>query len=296
MAPVTHVAQRINLWFARKSVRKAVGDALAYGIGIVLSAAAVIPLLWMLSTALKDMGSVFIFPPQWIPDPIVWENFGEAMTFFPFGLYYLNTCKITFTCIVGQLLTGSLVAYGFARFKVPGRDLLFMIVLSPMFLPFQVTLIPLYLLYNKLGWQDTYLPLTVPFFFGGSPFYIFLLRQFFRTIPNELDEAALIDGCSRLGILYRIILPLSKPALATVAIFSFMAHWNAFLMPLIYIDSQDKLTVALGLSRFTGMFGETLWNLLMAASLVAVLPCILVFLFAQKYFVQGIVTTGMTGR
>jgi ABC-type glycerol-3-phosphate transport system permease component len=157
-------------------------------------------------------------------------------------------------------------------------------------------LIPLYLLYNKLGWQDTYLPLTVPFFFGGAPFYIFLLRQFFRTIPNELDEAALIDGCSRLGILYRIILPLSKPALATVAIFSFMAHWNEFLMPLIYIDSQEKLTVALGLSRFTGMYGATLWNLLMAASLVTVLPCILVFLFAQKYFVRGIVTTGLAGR
>ena len=296
MESVVQVVSSVSLWLARKSVRTRVANALAYGVGIVLSAAAVLPLLWMLSTALKDMGSVFLFPPKWIPNPIMWENFGEAVTYFPFGRYYLNTCKITFTCIVGQLLTGSLVAYGFARFRIPGRDLLFMVVLSPMFLPFQVTLIPLYLLYNKLGWQDTYLPLTVPFFFGGSPFYIFLLRQFFRTIPSELDEAALIDGCSRLGILYRIILPLSKPALATVAIFSFMAHWNSFLMPLIYIDSQEKLTVALGLSRFTGMYGATLWNLLMAASLVAVLPCILVFLFAQKYFVQGIVTTGMAGR
>ena len=296
MESVAHLTHRVGLWFSRKSVQARVADVLAYVILIVLSAAALVPLLWMLSTSLKDMGSVFLFPPKWIPDPIMWENYVEALTYFPFGLYYLNTCKITFTSIIGQVLTGSLVAYGFARFRVPGRDLLFMVILSPMFLPFQVTLIPLYLLYNRLGWQDTYLPLMVPSFFGGAPFYVFLLRQFFRTIPYELDEAALIDGCSRLGILWRIILPLSKPALATVAIFSFMSHWNAFLMPLIYIDSQEKLTVALGLSRFTGMYGATLWNLLMAASLVAVLPCIVVFLFAQKYFVRGIVTTGIAGR
>ena len=296
MAVFVQVAQRVKAWSGRKSTRKNVADVVASCILILLSAAALVPLVWMLSTALKDMGSMFHFPPRWIPDPVMWQNLPEAMSFFPFGLYFVNTCKITFTCIVGQVITASLVAYGFARLDVPGSNFLFILILSPMFLPFQVTLIPLYLLYNKLGWQDTYLPLTVPYFFGGSPFYIFLLRQFFRTIPTELDEAARIDGCSRIGILLRIILPLSKPALATVAIFSFISHWNEFLMPLIYIDSSDKLTLALGLSRFTGMWGETLWNLLMAASLVVVLPCIIVFFVAQKYFVQGIVTTGIAGR
>ena len=148
MESVAHLTHRVGLWFSRKSVQARVADVLAYVILIVLSAAALVPLLWMLSTSLKDMGSVFLFPPKWIPDPIMWENYVEALTYFPFGLYYLNTCKITFTSIIGQVLTGSLVAYGFARFRVPGRDLLFMVILSPMFLPFQVTLIPLYLLYN----------------------------------------------------------------------------------------------------------------------------------------------------
>lgn len=279
----------------RKSVRRIIADVTAVAILSVLSIGAIVPLLWMISTSLKDMGSVFLFPPQWIPHPVLWENFPQALTMFPFGRYFLNTTVITFYRLLGTLTTASLVAYAFARYRVPGKELLFLVILSPLFLPEQVTLIPLFLLFKSFGWIDTYYPLTVPAFLGGSPTFIFLLRQFFMTIPTELDDAARIDGCGELGILARIILPLSKPALATVAIFTFMGAWNDFLMPLIYINSETKLTVTLGLTRFRGEYGSTLWNYLMASSLMAILPPLTIFFLAQKYFVQGIVLTGIKG-
>ena len=201
---------------------------------------------------------------------------------------------ITFATMVGTLLSSSIVAYGFARLRARGRDVLFMILLSTMMIPPQVTMIPVFALFKLLNWTDTFKPLIIPNFFGGA-FFIFLLRQFYMTIPIELDDAAKIDGCSYLGIFSRIILPLTKPALATVAIFSFMWSWNDFMDPLIYLNSRDKLTLTLALNRFTGMYGMTAWNLLMAASLVVALPCFVLFFFAQRYFIQGIVVTGLKG-
>lgn len=282
-------------WLRRRSVRRTLANVATYVTLVILASASVLPFLWMLSTSLKDPGSVFLFPPRWIPDPIVWGNYYEALTFLPFARYFANTAFITVANIVGTLVSASLAAYAFARLRAPLKALMFLLILSPMFLPGQVTMIPLFILYRHLNWIDTYNPLIVPAFFGGGAFNIFLLRQFFTTIPLELDHAARIDGCGEVSILWRIILPLSKPALATVTIFSFMGHWNDFLAPLIYINSSSKLTVSVALARFRGEYGTTAWHLLMAASIVAVLPCILIFFFAQEYFVKGIQMTGMKG-
>lgn len=262
---------------------------------ILTSIIILIPLFWMVSTALKNLDEVFIFPPEWIPKSPVWSNFKEALTFLPFGLFFKNTTVITFSTMLGQILSASLVAYGFARLRARGRDLLFMLVLATMMIPSQVTMIPTFILFSLLGWVNTFKPLIIPSYFGGGAFFIFLLRQFYMTIPLELDDAARIDGCGYFDIYWRILLPLIKPGLATVAIFSFMWTWNDFMGPLIYLNSFEKLTIALGLSRFTGMYGMSAWNLLMAASLVATLPCLLLFFFAQKYFIQGVVITGLKG-
>jgi len=282
-------------WARRMSVQRTLADVLTYTILMILSGVSLLPIVWMLTTSLKEPKAIWIYPPQWFPKPIVWRNYVEAMTFLPFGRYFANTIFIAVTGIIGSLLSASLAGFALARLRAPFKEVLFVLILSPMFLPPQVTMIPLFILYKILGWLDSWKPLIVPAFFGGGAFNIFLLRQFFSTIPLELDQAARIDGCSNFGILWRIIIPLSKPALATVAIFGFISRWNAFLYPLIYINSDDKMTVALGLSRFQGAYGTTVWHLLMAASLVAVMPCILVFFFAQEYFVQGIQMTGMKG-
>lgn len=282
-------------WLQRRSVRRVIASVATYVALLILAALSILPFLWMVSTSLKDPGSVFLFPPRWIPRPIMWGNYYEALTFLPFARYFANTAFITVANIVGTLVSASLAAYAFARLRAPFKALVFLLILSPMFLPGQVTMIPLFILYRQLNWIDTYNPLIVPAFFGGGAFNIFLLRQFFTTIPLELDHAARIDGCGEAGILWRIVLPLSKPALATVTIFSFMDHWNDFLAPLIYINSSSKLTVSVALSRFRGEYGTTAWHLLMAASVVAVLPCILIFFFAQEYFVRGIQMTGMKG-
>ena len=185
--------------------------------------------------------------------------------------------------------------FAFARLRAKVRDVMFLFVLSTMMLPPQVTMIPVYILFQRLGMVDTYWPLTLPAFFATSPFSIFLLRQFFMTVPKELDEAALIDGCSYFGIWWRVLLPAAKPALLTVALFTFTAHWNDLLGPLIYINSYEKLTLALGLANFRAMYGATPWHLLMAASIVVVAPCLLVYGFSQRYFMQGIVITGSKG-
>lgn len=281
-------------WFFKKRSRNLIGEVIAYIIVGMGSVVLLIPFAWMISTALKEPGVIFTFPLKWIPHPVVWHNFIEAWTSVPFGTFLKNTCIITFSCIIGQVLSGSLVAYGFARLRFPGRNVLFIILLSTIMIPYQVTMIPQFILFNYLGWIDTFKPLIVPFFFGGSAFYIFLLRQFFLTISPEMDDAAKIDGCTLFGIYYRIILPLSKPALGIIAIFSFAGHWNAFVLPLIFLSSMEKFTLALGLNFFRGMY-LTEWNLLMAATLLVILPCLLLFFFAQKYFIQGIVITGLKG-
>ena len=253
-----------------------------------------IPFIWMVSTSLKVEAQIWLLPPQWIPNPVRWQNYAEALTILPFGRYALNTMLITVLTTSGVILSASLCAYGFARMQFPGRDLIFMVVLTAIMIPYAVLLIPQYIMFRYLGWLDTFLPLWVPPWFGGGVFNIFLLRQFFRTIPTELSDAARIDGSSELGIYWRVIMPLAGPALATVAIFTVLNTWNDFLAPLVYISSQDKFTLALGLAQFRGLMA-TQWHYLMAASTAVIVPTLALFLLAQRYFIQGIALTGLKG-
>lgn len=277
----------------RRSVRIRWQTAAAYAVLIVGCIISLIPFFWMVTSSFKDPSKVFADPPQWWPDPWLWSNYSKAFEKMPFALYTWNTVKITATCLVGQLLSCSLVAFGFARMRFPGRDVLFVVLLATMMLPAQVTMIPVFKIFATLGWYDTFLPLTVPAFFG-SAFFVFLLRQYYMTIPHEMDEAARIDGASTWQVYWQILLPQAKPALATVAIFSFMAHWNDFLGPLIYISTPAKRTLALGLYAFQGQY-STDWNYLMAASTVVMLPLLVLFFAAQRYFIQGVVISGVKG-
>lgn len=277
-----------------KVARVALQRAITFLVALLGALIVLAPILWMLSTSLKTLPEVLVFPPLWLPSTLHWDNYSKALTFLPFGLYARNTLIISLSILVGEMLTNSFVAYGFARLRAPGRSVLFILVLSTMMVPYPVIMIPQYILFKNLGWIDTFLPLIVPPWFG-SAFLIFLLRQFYMTVPREMDDAAEIDGCSYFGIWRRIMLPLAKPALASVAIFSFTYNWNDYLAPLIYLNSMNNYTLSLGLASFTGRYGTTPWNLLMAASLVTVLPCVLLFFFAQKYFIQGIVVSGVKG-
>jgi len=281
---------------ARRSVRRWISLVLVHGTIVLLSTALMLPFAWMLGTALKPIEQVFDYPPSWIPDPVLIENFWIGWTHVPMTRYLLNTLHITGVAIVGVVGSSSLVAYGFARLRAPGKDVLFLLLLSTMMLPQQVTLIPNFLLFKYLGWLNTYKPLLVPAF-TAAPFFVFLLRQFYMTVPMELDEAARIDGCGVLGIFWRIMLPLSKPAVATVAIFVFFNRWNSFLWPLIYLRSPEKYTLAVGLSFFHSQQGQmlTYWNHLMAVTILVAIPPLLVFFFAQRQFVQGIALTGIKG-
>ena len=252
------------------------------------------PFAWMVSTSLKEPAGIFIYPPELIPNPFRFANYPEAMTSLPFGRYFLNTASMTFGALVGQLSSCSLVAFAFARLRWSGRHVLFLIVLSTMMLPAQVTLIPQFLIFKYLGWVNSYAPMIVPAFFGGGPFLIFLMRQFFMTLSMELDDAARIDGCTTFGIFARVILPLSKPVMTAAAIFSFQSHWNDFMRPLIYIQTAKKFTLSLGLNSFRNIYG-TDWHLLMAASLVVMTPVLTIFFVGQRYFIQGVVFTGIKG-
>ena len=207
---------------------------------IVFSVVMAMPFLWMLSTSLKAEYQVLLYPPRWIPSPIQWQNFGDVFVKAPFVVWFGNTLLITGVSLVGTLFTASLVAYGFSRIQFWGRNFLFILLLSTMMLPDVVTLIPTFILFSRLGWVDTFLPLIVPFFFGGTPFYIFLIRQYLTTIPFDLEEAAFIDGASTFTVFWRIILPLAKPVLGTVGLFSFLSNWNDFMRPMIYLNSPEK--------------------------------------------------------
>ena len=293
-AQVHALAARAAAARRRRLMRATVGRGMILSVAVLGALIIMMPVLWMISTSLKTLQQTLVFPPQWIPTALHWENYPTALTFLPFATYAKNTILITGTIVIGEVLTNSFVAYGFARLRGPGRNWLFVLVLSTMLIPFPVIMIPQYVLFKNLGWIDTFLPLIVPPWFG-SAFLIFMMRQFYLTIPRELDDAAEIDGCSYFGIYWRIMLPLSKPALATVAIFSFTYNWNDYLAPLIYLNSQSNYTLALGLANFIGRYSVTPWNLLMAASLVTVLPCVLLFFFAQRFFIQGIVVSGVKG-
>ncbi len=265
---------------------------LVYLLLIVGAVMFMIPFLWMLSSSFKELPQIFVYPPQWIPNPLRPQNYIEALAKMNFLVALKNTLTITVLCLIGQVGSASLVAYGFSRLRFPGRDFLFMLVLSTMMVPAQVTMIPQFILFRELGWVDTFKPLIVPAFFGGGAYFIFLLRQFFLTIPKELEDAARIDGCSTSRIYRQIMLPLAKPALITVSIFSFMHHWNDFMGPLIYLNSEHKRTLAIALQSFQGQFTSE-WNLLMAASVVVLIPVLILFFTLQRYFVEGIVLTGL---
>lgn len=270
--------------------------ALLYALLLGGSVIMLLPLAWMVSTSLKGLMYVFVFPPQWLPKPIEWGNFYMALTRLPFHIYFRNTLTIAGISMVAAATSSAIVAYGFARLDFPARDTLFLVMLATLMIPGHVTLVPRFIMFNWLRLVDTFVPLIIQAFFG-SPIYIFLLRQFFLTIPPEMDEAALIDGCSKWGILWRIIIPQARPALGIVAIFSFLFHWDEFLNALIYLNSPNKRTLALGLAAFRATEGgvQPAWNLLMAASLVVMLPPITIFFVAQRYFIQGIVFTGVKG-
>jgi multiple sugar transport system permease protein len=266
-------------------------------IWLVLVGGAVImfaPLVFMVSSSLKVETRVFEFPPRLIPDPIRLANYVDALTYKPFHIYFKNTMIIVLLNEIAILASASFCAYGFARIRFYGRDILFALVLGTMMLPGVVTMVPTFVIFSRLGWLDTFLPLTVPFFFGGEAFNIFLLRQFFRTIPEELADAARIDGCSEFRIYANIMLPLAKPALTTVAIFTFINAWNDFMGPLLYLNSPDNFTVSLGLATFRGAL-VTRWDLLMAAASVTTLPIVMIFFMAQRYFIKGVVLTGLKG-
>jgi multiple sugar transport system permease protein len=260
------------------------------GIAIVM----VMPFVWLVSSSLKSQIQIFQYPPQWIPDPFRWENYVNALTYKPFGLYLRNTMIIVILNVIAVVFSSSFCAYGFARIRFPGRDFWFGIVMATLFLPYAILIVPSFIIFSRLGWVDTFLPLVVPPFFGGGAFNIFLLRQFFRSIPEELADAARIDGCSEFGIYWRIMMPLAKPALITVAIFTFLAAWNDLLGPIIYLRSPQNFTVAAGLASFRSTF-DVSWDLQLAASTAVTLPVIALFFVAQRYFVRGIVMTGLKG-
>ncbi len=264
------------------------------------------PTLWMISSSLKARPEVFAVPIVWIPAQPQWSNYADALNLLPFGRFAINTFALCLLTVLGTLLSASMVAYAFARLRWPGRDLFFMLLLGTMMLPEIVTLIPRFIEFRFLGWVKpgtvlgilplNYLPLIVPYWLSLTPLYVFLLRQFFKGIPMELEEAALVDGANRFMILFRIILPLSKPVIATVAVFQFLQTYNDFLEPLIYIRSRADWTLALGLRAMNDVQQTGQWELLFAASTAVLIPILLIFIFAQRYFVQGIATTGFGGR
>lgn len=255
---------------------------------VVLTAGSLIilvPLLWTISTSLKSPGEVFgdhFFPSVW-----KWDNYAKAVTAIPFFTFLANTLIILIPVLIGTVFSAALCAYGFARFKFRGKRILFFVLLATMMLPGQVTMIPMFIMFKEIGWVDTFLPLIIPSFFGGGAFNIFLIRQFMRGIPKDLDEAAFVDGATRWTIFTKVMLPLSKPPLIAVAIFTFMGVWNDFQGPLIYLNTTDKYTLALGLSMFKGLYNVE-WNMLMAATILIMLPALIVFFAAQKYFIEGI--------
>ena len=267
-----------------------------YIILIATSIVIIFPIYWMFSTSLKSLVELKAFPPIWFPSVPQWMNYPEALDFQPFGLYAKNTITIALFYVLGNVLSATLVGYGFAKLRFPGREKLFMICLSTMMMPKMVTLIPLFLIFKELGWINSFLPLTVPAFFGEA-FFIFILRQFFLSIPNDLIDAAKIDGASDFGIWWRIMVPLARPAIAAVVIFAFQQTWNDVLSPLIYLTDPKKFTFSIGLISFTAGAGEAVqyWHYMMAASFIFVLPMIIIFLFAQKQFIEGVATTGLKG-
>jgi multiple sugar transport system permease protein len=274
--------------------RKAVRLLVLHALLVVGALIFLLPLFWLVTTALKPQSEIYVFPPDFFPKTLRWQNFPDGWTYegMLWPRWLVNTLFVTAMVMLGVVVSSSLCGYGFARLRFPGRDIWFMMVLASIMLPPQVTLIPLYVGYHRIGWLDTFKPLIVPAFFGGGAFNIFLLRQFFKTVPLELEEAAIMDGASRFRIWWQLFLPLSKPALATVAVFSFQSVWNDFYGPLIFLTSHEKFTLALGINMFKGMYNTEI-SLMMAMSMLMVIPMIIVFFFAQKQMIRGVILSGI---
>ena len=282
----------------RRTAALSVESVVFYLVIAILSVIFLFPFFWTVMSSLKQPFELFEFPPSIFPSVPQWVNYLTVLRTVPFMLWVWNSLIVVTLSTVGVVVSSSIVAYSFARFEYRGRDLFFMLTLATMMLPAQVTLIPQFILFNALGWINTLLPLWVPFLFGGGAFYIFLLRQFLLSLPADLDEAAVIDGASYFQVFWSVLLPLCQPALAAVAIISFVSTWNDFLNPLIYLNSQEKFTLALGLQFFQNVpeeGGMPLQHLLMAASVMAMIPCLVLFFSFQRYFVEGVVLSGIKG-
>ncbi len=287
-APVTTVHTR-----KRSILQGWIQPILVQIVLVIAGLSFLVPFLWMISTSLKVDTQIFIYPPVWIPNPVVFLNYPRAVTYIPFFRYFFNTLEISVIATIGTIISCSLVAYSLARLQWPGRDFLFLLTLATMMLPFAVTLIPLFIVFKNLGWINTFGPLVIPQYFGTA-FYIFLLRQFFMTIPLDLSDAARIDGANEFGIFRRIILPLTRPAIATIALFQFLGSYRDFMGPLIYLTDEAKYTLSIGLTMFSSQH-TTEWSLLMSASVIMSAPIIILFFFTQRTFVQGITLTGIKG-
>ncbi len=282
---------------SRSAAKAQLGRGALYALCLVLSVVFMVPFYWTVVTSFKGPQEIFVFPPTWWPESIRWTNYVQVWQRVPYGTFVVNSAIVTLLDVVGLTLSSALVAYGFARYRFPGRDVLFILTLATIVMPDEVTLVPTFLLFRYINWVDTLLPLIVPHFLGGA-FYIFLLRQFFLALPRDLDEAARIDGAGALRILWDVILPLSKPALATAAILAFLQHWNEFLRPLIFLNSTEHFTLPIGIRYFQllgSQGGEPMIQLLMAASLMMTLPCVVLFFAGQQYFVRGVVMSGLKG-
>lgn len=271
-----------------------IGTILKYTVIIAIAAVFLFPFYWMIRTSVMSLDDIFKIPIVYFPKKVELQHYAAAFEVFPLLKYLLNSLFITSLATMGAMLSSSLCAFGFSRINWRGRDTVFTVVLSGMLLPSAVTLIPTFLMWRSAGVSDSYLPLIVPAWFGGGAMNIFLLRQFYRTIPKEIDEAASIDGANYFQIYLHIILPLTKPAMVVVMLFAFMASWNDFLTPMIYLNTQSKYTISIGLQLFMTAY-QTSWNQLMAAATVSVLPCVILFLLGQRYIVEGITVTGSKG-
>ena len=295
MAAITR--ERAHPLAASTKVRQRLGLLGTYALLALGGAVILIPLYWMIATSLKAETKLFVLPPQIFPDPVVWRNYIDVWTIQPFTGYFVNTIFMTALAMGGEIFSCALVAYGFARFRFPGRDGLFILMLTTMMLPGIITMIPAFLIWRSLGRIDTFSPLTVGALFAWGPSYIFLLRQFFLTIPREIEEAAIIDGANVVDVFWKIMLPLVKPALLAIAVLSFNGNWNNFMGPLIYLNTPAKYPVILGLYTFAGSLSQEApkWHYMMAMTVIMSLPILLLYFRAQKYFIEGLTVGGVKG-
>lgn len=284
---------------SRKRPIPAIVRFLSYAICVFLAIVFSVPTYWALTSSFKTVAEIQQLPPVWIPETWHWENYTRVWELVPFGRFFLNTAFVTLAAGIGQVITAALVGYGFARFRFRGREVLFLLILGTIMFPTELTIIPTFIMFKEIGWIDTFWPLIVPYWFGGGAFFIFLFRQFFRTIPEELLEAARLDGAGYWRVFWQMVAPLSKPAFASAAIISFLSHWNDFFNPLIFLSSPEKFTLSLGIQAFAtggvGLTPEPRDHLLMASTVMMTLPVVLIFFFGQRYFIQGIATSGLKG-